>query len=350
MRKYFLKHWFALALIPALLLGLQFVPLLAQGEISNTQLASGKLLPNSFGIFNFTLLRDIWGSDALTIGTAGSKFDTEIALYDKLGNLVATNDNMTPANQLSQLNFGAKITLSAGDYQLVLGGFNTLFGDGNITPGTHKGGDFNINIESSAPIITPSKPSFQAMDGHILPAVIYEIELAQGRMEPGVIRRFDFTLKNDILPGDWFDLNTKGLGFDSEIGLYDSKGKLIANNDDISPRNSLSRLSFGLDGDNGRKLLAGDYTVLLGGFNTIFQDGLKASTSSPWTGDFVLYLQSSKDIESSGMRILNADLLSQAVPEPASILLLSLGLILLVLLRFHFFKNAQGRSEQHEPC
>ncbi len=281
----------------------------------------------AIGLFNFTLVENMGDNASLTIRTTGSKFDTEIALYDSMGLLVATNDDVAPKNSLSHLIFDANNRLSAGNYHVVLIGSNTVFGDGRITPGTSKGGVFQLKIQTTALVLTPVAPGYLARDGNILPTSIQETELASGSMEAGAVHRFDFTLENNILSGDWLTIDTQGIGFDSEIALYDAQGKLVATNDDISPRNSLSRLSFGLDGDNGRQLSAGDYTLLLGGFNTIFHDGLQAVNSSSWVGDYAVYVQSSSGITTAATRLLSA---SQSVPEPSSFALMGLGLLALV--------------------
>lgn len=98
------------------------------------------------------------GADYLNIsmvgGASGAMTDTEIAVYDSLGNLVATDDD-GGAGLFSELSFGAGdplalpdttpgfngLTLPAGSYTLVTGGFNTVFGAtiGSITAGTNSG-------------------------------------------------------------------------------------------------------------------------------------------------------------------------------------------------------------------
>ncbi|MFZ4534783.1 DVUA0089 family protein [Propionivibrio sp.] len=326
MSKRTLSFWCTMVLAAVL----QCIPLVAQCAPYDIVLASGKLGTSAIGLFKFTIAGNVLGSESLTIGTTGSSFDTEIALYDSVGHMVATNDNMSSRNPLSQLNFGGSNALSAGNYTVVISGFNTIFRDGNIIPGSSTGGDFQLGIQSTQPVQTPSAPSYLAKDGNILPNSIKETQLASGRMIAGTVQRLDFMLNNDILGGDWLSIITKGAGFDSEIGLYDAKGKLVATNDDINPRNLLSRLSFGLDGDNGRKLLAGAYTLLVGGFNTIFNDGLKATTSSSYEGDYAIYLQSSNGISIAGTSPENSNL---TVPEPSSIYLAWLGLFILLVHR-----------------
>ena len=73
-------------------------------------------------------------------GTSGTSMtDTEIALYDGAGNLVATNDDSI--GLFSQLNF-ADSGLTPGNYTLVTGGFNTTFPTtlgGTFVAGTNVG-------------------------------------------------------------------------------------------------------------------------------------------------------------------------------------------------------------------
>ena len=72
--------------------------------------------------------------------------------------------------------------------------------------------------------------------------------------------------------GGAVNLTTDGSDFDTEIGLYDSDGNLIANDDDGGP-GLLSRLEFG-------DLAAGTYYIASGGFNTTFGAGLFSVSSN----------------------------------------------------------------------
>lgn len=111
--------------------------------------------------FTFSIADAVAANGYLNIqtlaGVTGASFDTEVALYDSLGNLIATDDDGN-TGLLSQLSFGALdpnanggtdevvagfhgLSLPAGSYTIVTGGFNTLFGNtiGSITPGTASG-------------------------------------------------------------------------------------------------------------------------------------------------------------------------------------------------------------------
>ena len=289
-------------------------------------LGSGRLGRGAIGLFSFSLGADQQGNDSLTLDTAGSTFDTEIALYDAQGRMVATNDNITARNRLSRLGFSGTQALAAGDYFAIISGFNTVFRDGDIVPGTGLGGDFRLSLQTARPVSTSALQSHLAQDGNILPGAIRETAIAQGTLATRSVERFDFTLANDIAYGDWFVIHTNGSEVDTEIGLYDAFGKLVATNDNVVARNPSSRLSFGLDGDNGRSLPAGAYSVLVGGFNTIFRDGWSTTSSFAQPASYAVYLQSSRAI--TWVATANPAT-TLAVPEPSSALMTLLGLAIL---------------------
>ncbi len=86
---------------------------------------------------------------SMNAGASGSMTDTEVALYDSAGNLVATDDD-GGAGLFSMLSFGALdplgagangLSLAPGAYTIVTGGYNTNFTPliGGITAGTNAG-------------------------------------------------------------------------------------------------------------------------------------------------------------------------------------------------------------------
>ncbi len=83
---------------------------------------------------------DIWteGADPSPIG------DTEIGLYDSLGNLVANNDDGGPAGGYYSGLMGQ--TLDPGTYYLAVGGYNTSFSDGWAVDGGTATGDLMLHI------------------------------------------------------------------------------------------------------------------------------------------------------------------------------------------------------------
>lgn len=92
---------------------------------------------------------------------------------------------------------------------------------------------------------------------------------------------------------------------DTEIGIYDSLGNLIDNNDDISfPSNPYSKLELTLD--------AGTYYLAVGEYNTVFgSTGWGAAAGSPPGAD-------------GGQYWINI------IPEPGTALLLGLGVVGLI--------------------
>ena len=60
------------------------------------------------------------------VSTVGSDFDTELAIFDEQGDLVATNDDIEPGNLQSELN----MYLEPGTYFAAIAGYNVEFTDG----------------------------------------------------------------------------------------------------------------------------------------------------------------------------------------------------------------------------
>ncbi len=117
----------------------------------------------------------------------------------------------------------------------------------------------------------------------------------------GEIKWYKFTLATPITTANlgFLDLDTETtVDFaDTEIGLFDDDGDLIANDDDDGSLN-LSQLSFGpgasarppFNGSaayNGRdgELAAGTYYLAVGGFNVTFVGGFGATSSSTVAGN-----------------------------------------------------------------
>lgn len=85
-------------------------------------------------------------NDPVTVDTRGSDFDTELGVYNSVGTLLATNDDIDlfGGDLDSEIILG---TLPAGTYYTALGGFNTNYGNGfNVTGGSAAGNyEFNYN-------------------------------------------------------------------------------------------------------------------------------------------------------------------------------------------------------------
>ena len=293
----------------------------AQAAPIDIELGSGDLGPGRFGLFAFSIDNPVRGAQSLVLSSAGSSFDTEIAVYDATGRMLATNDDAGSGTKTSLLSFGGARELAAGAYTAVISGFNSIFRNGDIVPGSHRGGHYRLGIQASQPVSTPQAPDHLAADGNLLTAAIKEIELGSGWLGAGAIRRMTFTLTDDIGAGDWLAIHTAGSGIDTEIALYDAQGELVATNDDVNSQTRTSRLAFGLDGDNGRALPAGEYTLLLGSFNTVFAQGTRAVSGSTEPGAYSVYLQKTLDTP-SGDGLLGDP---TGIDEPAPLVIFGLA-------------------------
>lgn len=108
-------------------------------------------LANLFDTYTFSLgtdgTLDIWtqSEDVYTF----ADLDSEIALFDANGLLIATNDDIDTAggNYFSELR---DLNLTAGDYTLIVAGYNSTFADGfDVTPGASTG-DYRVSLSFSA--------------------------------------------------------------------------------------------------------------------------------------------------------------------------------------------------------
>lgn len=195
-----------------------------------------------------------------------------------------------------------------------LSAFNGLSGDGNWTLSLNDaaGGDggtlnfwglaFNGSaIDCSAP--PPPPPSTVADLGEYGAQPLK----FQGTLGISTVDWVTFTIAADgtdvrVTTGKTLLLDEMSRVDDSEIGLYDSMGNLIANNDDIDfPANLYSAINATLD--------AGTYYVAIGEFNTSFgATGWNVSSTGPDGGDYWI----------------------NVIPEPGTALLLGLGVVGLI--------------------
>lgn len=227
------------------------------------------------------------GNDAVT--------DTEIALFDQSGSLIAQDDD-DGEGLASMLSFGAVSSrpggyqsqdgnLAPGIYYLCVAPFNATFASGFSvsTTSTAFPGDIRVRVASGF-TTPPSSPA--ALDlgtlqgGGATPPT--------DSLAPGQILWYTFELASPIDASllTFFDLDTEGsllsdpgagTGNDTIAGLYDASGlRLLVDDDDGSDR--LTQMSFGngnttpvtgnslaYDGRDG-SLPAGRYYVAVTGF------------------------------------------------------------------------------------
>ncbi len=236
---------------------------------------------------------------AFSLDTFGSDFDTELGAYNSSGSVVLTNDDAGGDLQ-SQLNFASGAR--PGEYYVALGGFNTTYGEGFVvTPGT-SAGNFTLNY--------PTGSSAGALGAGELEWFRFEVD---GTVTPPT----DFIDLGTIASeGDPVTVDSFGSDFDTELGIYDEDGFLVAINDDAGGELQ-SEIEF-LGG-----LAAGDYYVALGGFNTTYLDAFGAVPGGA-SGNWIV---TANGVSQDG--VLSADSIQwfrfQVVPEPAGCLLMLVG-------------------------
>jgi hypothetical protein len=119
---------------------------------------------------------------------------------------------------------------------------------------------------------------------------------ANGTLAAGEIKWFKFNVASAIGAGnlyEWLQINTNGSTLsgtnDTEIGLFNAGGDLLAQDDDGGD-GFLSLLQYGNGGLAGAGLAAGEYYLAVGAFNTTFSGGFGATSTSLDTGSFQINL------------------------------------------------------------
>ena len=98
---------------------------------------SGAPVVTNIGVYN--------AANPFSFTTAGSDFDTEIALFDAKGKLIGMNDDVSPSNLTSALNFA---TLAGGTYYVTATGYQAYF-DNGIALGGFTEGNLKVNVNGS---------------------------------------------------------------------------------------------------------------------------------------------------------------------------------------------------------
>ncbi len=186
----------------------------------------------------------------LVANTEGSDFDTHIGLYNRSGVLISENND---SNGVSTSEIRTEVAV--GQYYLAVtaadGSFESDFSVTSNSSAFH--GNLVINFRSEPPstedILSSTNPIGNRL--YSSPAsYFYEIAHLGGELT----------------------LSTQGSAFDTELGLFNSSGELVAQNDD-SPLGGLSSLLV-------QTLPQGTYYVAVSAFNAIFSNGFGVLTTS----------------------------------------------------------------------
>ncbi|MEL6330710.1 MAG: DVUA0089 family protein [Planctomycetota bacterium] len=191
-------------------------------------------------------------TDTVTIETSGSNFDTELGLWDTAGSLLSLDDDGGPGltSQISLPN------LEAGEYFFSVSGWDTQFSPGfSADTDIFSDGGTAAGSVNSIPFSTTITPGdFAAINGEVQ---FYRFEISPTDVDLaiplGIVADSNMT----------FSIDTAGSSFDTEIGLWDAVGTLLASNDDRPGGGVTSELS-------GQMLAPGTYFLAVAGFDSSF--------------------------------------------------------------------------------
>ncbi len=230
--------------------------------------------------------------------SGGSRNDPEIAVYTEVGSRVAQDDNGGPGF-LSLLSFGPPApgtfgagTLPAGTYYLAVGLQNSTFNPGfGATSTSRDSGDVELtftqgSFASSPPGTIPTPlVTFDPLPDGLTNTTLTGFVNERGSQVKWV--KFTTGLEASLATNRFVDIRTT-TGGNTVIGLYNSAGSLVAQNDDlgyeIEDISGLSLLSFGTGAGRGGAagadgmLLAGTYYLAVARSNTRFNPGFDVAT------------------------------------------------------------------------
>lgn len=288
------------------------------GNIANGVTTQNVTIPDNGVAWYSVNLGDVIGDpnqtflDIDTEGTSGVP-GTSIALFDNQGNLL-TSDEEDGSGALSQLTFGFCRRPAVGDgrqydgrdgdvvagtYFIGVGVTGTAWAAGPAASSTSTGGSAVLNIRTNASANgpgtapTPIQPNIDSGNdfGTLQPPGVQSAPIAAG---PRDVTWYKFTIPGGTNATNFLDIDTvpTDLGTDTEIGLFNAAGVLVAEDDDDNDVN-LSMLTFGASGSprpangaglefDGRdgNLPTGTYYLAVGLFNNFFQDGWCSRTNS----------------------------------------------------------------------
>lgn len=222
----------------------------------------------------------------VTFDTFGSSFDTELAIYDTFGALVAENDDAGGGLQ-SELAFPDG--LPAGDYYAVIAGNDATFEENFVVTAGAAAGDWVFNFPFG-PTFGPGQEFGATVAG--FPGSEVSFFLFSISAPPPVV----VDLGTIAAADEPFSLDTVGSLFglaefenDTQLALYDGEGFVSYFNDDIDfdGGNYLSILDFAFG------LPEGEYYLVLAGYPNFYSDGFFATvdtriSDTSFGGDYVL--------------------------------------------------------------
>ncbi len=280
---------------------------------------STTIAPATVNWFKIDVLGDV-SVDAntyldITCGDFFGLTDAAMGLYLNDGNLVASDQDNGDTNSAfltfghgRRPAFGDSIQgdgrngdLAAGTYFLAVTGADSAFGESSFSVNvatTISAGDVDITIATNTGVVGCALPTPVAPVAVDVGALATGVTTTSGTAGFGDVQWLTFNLPFDVLPtnANFLDITTAGttLG-DTELGVYDSAGLLVASDDDTGD-GALSQLSFSAastparpsfgdgepaGGQNGETLLTGQYFLCVGLFNTDYRaDGWQARSDS----------------------------------------------------------------------
>ncbi len=163
------------------------------------------------------------GNSLITLDTFGSAWsDTEMACYLATGELLDNNDD-APGTVQSQLMLG----LPEGTYYVAVSTFNTVFGDNFDVSGGGNSGEILLNFYDGVAVVGSRTVSIDGGDG-VGGVAWFSFEIG---VLPAIPVADDLGILGDDTSVLTLDTSGSEIG-NTEMGLYDAAGNLLAENDD----------------------------------------------------------------------------------------------------------------------
>lgn len=220
-------------------------------------------------VYQFTTTQAVQAS--LTSNDPNGAVDNDFFLLNSLGttiNSFGRNAATTVQPALVEVS-GAFGLIPAGTYYLSVDAWQGVPGAAG-TPAQGRAGPFNGSLSLQAFVPPTPPPSIGAILGGSI----------GGNLAAGSVDWYSFDYS-----GGGFSLDTEGSALgpsnDTELGLFDSNGQLVASDDD-GGTGLLSLINSPANLPNGT------YYVAIGGFNTSYANGFSATSTSANSGAYVI--------------------------------------------------------------